>query len=161
MFARIKAAFELQAPSLICMFGMFLANSIKKTAMKFRPVFHTAFFLLLSVFIVSFDQKDEIVAALRAGSVDKMSPYFDQMVDVSIPGKSNSYSKGQAELVLKDFFNMNRVKSFELQHSGSNPSSNFIIGKLVTANGEFRTTVYMRLRGDKQMIQGIEFESKR
>lgn len=129
--------------------------------MKSRQFLHTAVFLLLSVFIISFDQKDEIVAALKAGSVDKMSPYFDQMVDVSIPGKSNSYSKGQAELVLKDFFSMNRVKNFELQHSGSNPSSNFIIGKLVTANGEFRTTVYMRLRGDKQMIQGIEFEAKR
>lgn len=93
--------------------------------MKTRLFLHTAVLLLLSVFIVSFDQKDEIVAALKTGSVDKMSPYFDQMVDVSIPGKSNSYSKGQAELVLKDFFNMNRVRNFELQHSGSNPSSNF------------------------------------
>jgi Domain of unknown function (DUF4783) len=117
------------------------------------------FFIFLTSF--SFAQKDEIVNALKSGSVEKMSVYFDQMVDVTIPGKSNSYSKGQAELVLKDFFAMNKVRGFDLQHSGSNPSSNFIIGKLSTSNGDFRTTVYMRQRGDKLMIQGIEFESKK
>mgnify|MGYP002777220605 FL=1 len=115
-------------------------------------------FILLSAFTM---QKDEIVSALKSGNVEKMSPYFDQMIDITLPGKSNSYSKGQAELVLKDFFNMNRVKNFEVQHSGSNPSSNFIIGKLTTSNGDFRTTVYMRQRGDKLMVQGIEFESKK
>jgi Domain of unknown function (DUF4783) len=119
--------------------------------------------LIIFMFLTSFSpvQKDEIVSALKSGSAEKMSTYFDQMIDVTVPGKSNSYSKGQAEMVLKDFFSMNRVKGFDLQHSGSNPSSNFIIGKLSTSNGEFRTTVYMRLRGDKLMIQGIEFESKK
>jgi hypothetical protein len=122
---------------------------------------NAAVLLMVSLAIFSFTQKDEIVSALKTGSAEKLSLYFDQTVDINIPGKSNSYSKGQAELVLKDFFNLNRVKNFEVQHSGSNPSSNFIIGKLSTANGEFRTTVYMRLRGDKQMIQGIQFEIKK
>jgi hypothetical protein len=117
---------------------------------------------ILFVFATSFTvQKDEIVSALKTGNVEKMSSYFDQMIDITLPGKSNSYSKGQAEMVLKDFFNLNRVRNFEVQHSGSNPSSNFIIGKLTTSNGDFRTTVYMRQRGDKLMIQGIEFESKK
>jgi len=112
------------------------------------------------VALLSFTQKDDIVAALKTGSVEKMSKYFDSMVDVSLPGKSNSFSKGQAELVIKDFFTLNKVKSFELQHSGSNPSSNFIIGTLVTNGGTYRTTVYMRTKGDKNLIQGIEFEQK-
>ena len=123
-----------------------------------NSLFVCMLFLVASAFTV---QKDEIVNALKSGSVEKMSPYFDQMVDITLPGKSNSYSKGQAEMVLKDFFTMNRVKNFEVQHSGSNPSSNFIIGKLITSNGDFRTTVYMRQRGDKLMVQGIEFESKK
>lgn len=127
-----------------------------------KTIFTSIFFLLLVAGIsFSFTQKDEIIDALKTGDVNKLSKYFDQMVDVTIPGKSNSFSKGQAELVIKDFFNVNRVKNFELQHSGSNPSSNFIIGKLSTSNGEFRTTVYMRQRGDKLMIQGIEFEPKK
>lgn len=118
--------------------------------------------LLLAIVVASsFIQKDEIVDALKSGDAEKLSRHFDQTVDISMPGKSNSYSKGQAEMVLKDFFSMNKVRNFELQHSGSNPSSNFIIGKLTTANGSYRTTVYMRQRGDKQLIQGIEFENAR
>ncbi len=117
--------------------------------------------LPLVVLLVSFTyQKDDIVAALKTGSADKLAKYFDNMVDVSVPGKSNTFSKGQAEMVVKDFFTLNKVKNFELQHSGSNPSSNFIIGTLTTNGASYRTTVYMRSRGDKQLIQGIEFELK-
>lgn len=124
--------------------------------------FFSLFFLLVStIAIVSFVQKDEIVDALKAGDTEKLSKHFDQVIDISMPGKSKSYSKDQAEMVLKDFFSMNKVRTFELQHSGSNPSSNFIIGKLTTANGIFRTTVYMRQRVTKQLIQGIEFENVR
>ena len=128
--------------------------------MKMKYFLQSVFLMLLVTALVSFTQKDDIVAALKAGNVEKMAKYFDGMVDVSLPGKSNSFSKGQAELVIKDFFNLNKVKSFELQHSGSNPSSNFIIGTLVTSGGTYRTTVYMRTKGDKNLVQGVEFEQK-
>ncbi|MBY0476876.1 MAG: DUF4783 domain-containing protein [Chitinophagaceae bacterium] len=128
--------------------------------MKVKHLFSFLLLVSLVVTITSFTQKEEIVAALKTGSVDKMAKYFDNMVDVSVPGKSNTFSKGQAEMVLKDFFTLNRVRNFEIQHSGSNPSSNFIIGTLTTAGGNYRTTVYMRTKGDKQLMQGIEFELK-
>nr|WP_294902778.1 DUF4783 domain-containing protein [uncultured Lacibacter sp.] len=128
--------------------------------MKTKYLLQTTILFFLSVFLVSFTQKDDIVTALKTGNVEKMSKYFDNTIDVSVPGKSNSFSKGQAELVIKDFFNLNKVRAFELQHSGSNPSSNFIIGTLTTAGGTYRTTVYMRTKGDKQLIQGVEFEQK-
>ncbi len=128
--------------------------------MKTKYLFLNTLLVITVATLLSFTQKDDIVAALKTGSVEKMAKYFDSMVDVSLPGKSNSFSKGQAELVIKDFFTLNKVKSFELQHSGSNPSSNFIIGTLVTNGGTYRTTVYMRTKGDKNLIQGIEFEQK-
>lgn len=128
--------------------------------MKTRKFFFILFLFTVTLSISSFAQKEEIIAALKTGSVDKMSRYFDQMLDLNVPGKNNTYSKGQGELVLKDFFGLNKVKNFEVQHSGNNPSSNFIIGTLSTSSGDFRTTVYMRQRGDKLLIQGIDFESK-
>lgn len=128
--------------------------------MSAKNVFNFLLLISLTAFSYSFTQKDDIVTALKSGSADKMAKYFDNMVDVSIPGKSNTFSKGQAEMVVKDFFTLNRVKNFEVQHSGSNPSSNFIIGTLTTSSGNYRTTVYMRSRGDKQLIQGVEFEQK-
>ena len=114
----------------------------------------------LLLLLTAFTQKEDVVAALRAGSAEKMAKYFDNMVDVSVPGKSNTFSKGQAEMVLKDFFSLNRVKGFELEHSGSNPSANFIIGTLLTSGGTFRTTVYMCMKGDKLLVQGVEFDQK-
>ncbi len=128
--------------------------------MSAKNVFNFLLLISLTAFSYSFIQKDDIVTALKSGSADKMAKYFDNMVDVSIPGKSNTFSKGQAEMVVKDFFALNKVKNFEVQHSGSNPSSNFIIGTLTTNSGNYRTTVYMRSRGDKQLIQGVEFEQK-
>lgn len=128
--------------------------------MSTKNMFNFLLLISLTVFSYSFIQKDDIVTALKSGSADKMAKYFDNMVDVSIPGKSNTFSKGQAEMVMKDFFALNKVKNFEVQHSGSNPSSNFIIGTLTTNSGNYRTTVYMRSRGDKQLIQGVEFEQK-
>ncbi len=128
--------------------------------MSTKNVFNFLLLISLTVFSYSFIQKDDIVTALKSGSADKMAKYFDNMVDVSIPGKSNTFSKGQAEMVVKDFFTLNKVRNFEVQHSGSNPSSNFIIGTLTTSSGNYRTTVYMRSRGDKQLIQGVEFEQK-
>jgi hypothetical protein len=126
--------------------------------MSTKNVFNFLLLFSLTVLFYSFTQKDDIVTALKTGSADKMAKYFDSMVDVSVPGKSNTFSKGQAEMVLKDFFTLNKVHNFDVQHSGSNPSSNFIIGTLTTSGGNYRTTVYMRIRGDKQLVQGIEFE---
>jgi hypothetical protein len=126
--------------------------------MKTQLIVLSFLFVTLGSFSVA--QKDDIITGLKTGSVEKLSKHFDNMVDVTVPGKTNSFSKTQAEMILKDFFSLNKVKNFELQHSGSNASSNFMIGTLTTANGNYRTTVYMRMRGDKQMIQGIEFEQK-
>lgn len=110
----------------------------------------------LLLVLTAFAQRDEIVAALRIGSAERLARYFDQAVDITLPDKSNTFSKGQAELVLRDFFEQHKVRNFVVQHSGSNPTSNFIIGTLSTASGEFRTTVFTRQRGDKQLIQGME-----
>jgi hypothetical protein len=142
------------------MFGMFFVQQFKMKQMKTLKLTVVFFLLFFSLSLSSFAQKEEIVAAMKTGNVDKMSKHFDQMIDLNVPGRNNTYSKGQGELVLKDFFAANRVKNFEVQHSGSNPSSNFIIGTLFTSNGDYRTTVYMRQRGDKLLIQGIEFEPK-
>jgi hypothetical protein len=126
--------------------------------MKVKLVLLTMIFT--AVVSGAFAQRDDIVAGLKTGIVDKLSKHFDNMIDLTVPGKSNSFSKGQAEMVLKDFFTLNKVRNFEVQHEGSNASSNFIIGMLTTAGGTYRTTVYLRMRGDKQLIQGIEFEQK-
>lgn len=112
---------------------------------------------LLSSFTV-FSSIDEVIAAMKTGNASEIAKFFDNTVEINMPDKSNSYSKSQGELVLKDFFNSNAVKVFEVIHKGENSGSQYCIGTLLTKNGSFRTTIYMKKKGDKQVLQGITFE---
>ena len=101
---------------------------------------------------------DEVITALRSGNATQMSKFFDNTVEITMPDKNNSYSKSQAEMVLTDFFSNNSVKSFAVIHKGENAGSQYAIGTLVTKNGSFRTTIFMKLKADKQFLQEIRFE---
>ena len=103
---------------------------------------------------------DEVVNAIKSGNVSTVAKFFDNSVEISMPDKSNSYSKNQAEIILRDFFSNNGVKDFAIIHKGENAGSQYCIGTLVTKNGSFRTTVFMKQKNDKQLLQEIRFENK-
>ncbi len=111
---------------------------------------------LLSSFTYSSVQ--DVVNALKSGNAALVSKYFDNTIDITLSDKSNSYSKSQAELVLKDFFITNGVKNFNVIHTGDNAGSQYCIGTLQTKKGTFRTTIYMKQKGDKQVLQELKFE---
>lgn len=118
----------------------------------------TATFLLSSfTFLISID---EVITGMKNGDAKEIARFFDNTIEITMPGKSNSYSKNQAEIVLKDFFATNGVKSFEVLHKGENGGSQYCIGTLVTKNGSFRTTVFMKQKIDKQVLQEIRFETR-
>ncbi|MDN3657635.1 DUF4783 domain-containing protein [Ferruginibacter paludis] len=126
--------------------------------------FFTIVPILTGLFLSSFTLKvgiDDVIAAMQTGNSAQIAKFFDNTVEITMPDKSNSYSKSQGELVLKDFFATNIVKSFEVIHKGQNAGSQsqYCIGKLVTKAGTYRTTVYMKQKGDLQVIQELRFEN--
>lgn len=102
---------------------------------------------------------DDVIAAMKTGNASQVANFFDNNVEISMPEKSNSYSKRQGELVLKDFFTTNVVKSFEVIHKGENAGSQYCIGTLVTKGGSYRTTIFMKQKGDQQVLQELRFEN--
>jgi len=120
--------------------------------------FFTYSLIVLLFCLSSFISVDEVISAIKNGSVSQLSKYLDNTIEITFTDKSNTYSKSQAELVLKDFFNNNEVKGFELMHRGDNTNAQFLIGTLETKNGEYRTTIYMKQKGDKQLLQELRFE---
>jgi hypothetical protein len=126
---------------------------------------HIAGFLLTVFVLVSYTQQlapiDEVVSAMKNGNAGLLSKYFDQTIEISLPDRSDAYSKTQAEVVLKDFFQTKGVKSFETEHRSDNHGSLFCIGTLNTRNGIYRTTIHMKTRSDKQLLQEIRIEEKR
>jgi len=113
--------------------------------------------VIFSSFVV-FSSIDEVIAAMKTGNATEIARFFDNTVEINIPDKSNNYSKSQAELVLKDFFSTNSVKSFDVIHKGENAGSQYCVGTLVTKNGSYRTTIFMKKKGEKHVLQTIAFE---
>jgi len=110
---------------------------------------------LVSSYTIS-PEMDDIIAALKAGSSAQLAKYFDTRVDLSLPAKSDNYSRTQGEMVMKDFFAQNPVKSFELKHKGENKDgSQYCTGTLVTKNGNYRVTLFMKQKGDKLLLQQL------
>jgi hypothetical protein len=118
--------------------------------------------LFSSLFLVSFAPTytiEEVVVAMRTGNAPQLAKYFDDRVDITLPDKSNNYSKSQAEMILKDFFSTSGVKNFQVKHKGEVNGSQFCTGTLETKIGNYRTKLYMKQKGDKQVLQEIAFQS--
>lgn len=115
-----------------------------------------ASFILLS--FKPFFNIDEVAVAMRSGNISQLSGYLDSRVDISLPDKSDTYSKSQAEMIIRDFFMTNKVQNFQVKHKGENGGSEFCIGILKTSTGDFRTTLFMKLKGDRQMLQELRFQ---
>jgi len=125
--------------------------------MKKSVIWLTGVFVLLTSFYFQ-SGIDQVISALKSGNASGVTKYFDSFIDITLPDKSSNYSKSQGELVIKDFFDNNGVKSFEVRHRGSNDNGEYCIGTLQSKNGNFRTTVFMRNKGNKQVIQDIRIE---
>ena len=123
--------------------------------MKKFLLFLSVVTLLSSFTFISFT---EVINAMKSGNATEVARYFDNTVEISLPEKSNSYSKSQALLILNDFFKSNDVKNFEVIHQSENAGSQYCIGNLTTSHGVFRTTIYMKQKGNKELVQALRFE---
>lgn len=101
---------------------------------------------------------DDVVVAIKNGDASEVAKYFDNTVEITMPDKTNSYSKSQAELVMRDFFSTNIIKDFEVIHKGDNAGSQYCVGTLETKNGIFHTTIFLKQKADKQVLQELRFE---
>ncbi|HEY4109914.1 DUF4783 domain-containing protein [Puia sp.] len=120
--------------------------------------------LTISLVLVSFRPTytlDEITAAIKVGNAGELSRYLDNRVDISLPEKSDSYSRIQAEMIIRDFFSTNGVQNFTVKHRAPNGGgSEFCVGVLQTHNGDYRTTLFLKQKGDKQLLQELRFQAQ-
>jgi hypothetical protein len=121
------------------------------------------FFIVGSVFLLSSFVKqngiDEVIGALRSGNSTELSRFFDDNIELTLPDKSDSYSKAQAQLIVKDFFSNNGVKGFDLKHKGDAPDGHYCIGTLQTNSGSFRTHILMKSKNGKEVVREIRFQA--
>lgn len=104
---------------------------------------------------------DKIASAFREGNASAIAAYFESNVEITIKNNGNSYSKNQAEMLLKNFFTSNKPSGFSVAHEGTSPEgSKYFIGNLSTSTGTYRTYVYAKSSGGSFIIQEIRIEQQ-
>lgn len=108
------------------------------------------------------DISDDVAAAVKTGNAASVARFFSASVDMKILDKEDVYSKAQAELILKDFFAKNPVKSFAVMHKGTSKTGDqFAIGTYESASGKkFRTYFLFKKEGAGLTIQQLRFETQ-
>jgi hypothetical protein len=102
---------------------------------------------------------DGVIGALKSGNAGEFGNYFDNNIQLTLPDKADTYSKAQAQNIVKDFFSNNKVKGFEVKHKGEQNGGEYCIGTLTTTQGNFRTTVFAKNKGGKQLVNEVRFQA--
>jgi hypothetical protein len=108
----------------------------------------------------SADIYEEFANALRSGDSRQVGSFFGNTIDLMIINQEDIYSKAQAELILRDFFNKNVPKSFTLVHKGaSQEGTMYGIGTLITSNTKtYRVSFYMKTANSKNILLELRIE---
>ena len=103
----------------------------------------------------------EIKSAIQAGSSRDIARYFNNTVEIGFDGAKSTYSKTQAEFVLKNFFNKNPSAGFEFDHQGSSDrGQRYAIGTYNTKNGAYRVFVVVKQANGGYLIDTMDFTKK-
>lgn len=123
--------------------------------------------ILLSVVIMllagnlSFSQGEiinDIKDAIKTGSSKEIARFLNQSVDVTLDGNMQSYSKTQAEYVLKDFFKNKPPSSFTIVHQGASKGGlPYAIGQYISKGETYRVWVRIKNTGSQYLIHEISF----
>lgn len=128
---------------------------------KMSKNFILAILFCISAIGYSNAQNNVISGALNTGNTATLSTYIDTHVSITILDNENTYTKQQAEMILRDFFAKHPAKSYSTVHEGTSPEgSKFTVGTLVTANGNFRTFFLIKQKDASFTIQEIRFEAQ-
>ena len=126
-----------------------------------KSIFITLFIMSLSGMHTSAQGFDNIASYIRKGDAPGLAKSFGNNVEISMKDAQNSYSKSQAEAVLKNFFSVHAPKTFTVVHQGQSPEgAKYFIGTLSTSAGTYRTYVYAKQVSNAFVIQEIRFEAQ-
>ena len=117
---------------------------------------------LVLAYSMGFAQADiinDVKEAIKLGSSKEIVKYLNTNVDITIDGNLDSYSRTQAEFVLKEFFRKNPPSSFTIVHQGaSKGGSPYATGQYASTNQNVYL-VWVRIKkiNDKFLIHEMSF----
>lgn len=123
------------------------------------PLFLSAI-MLAGVAPMPVNGLDAIAGYIGAGNAKGLSTHFDSFVQLTIDGREGTYSRKQAEAIMRDFFRQYPPKQFVIDHASDagDGLTRYAIGTYVSGSKKFRTYVYLNKKGESLYIQELSFQ---
>ncbi len=95
---------------------------------------------------------------MKNGNAGTIALYFDNTVDLTYDNTQSTYSKIQAEMILRDFYLKHSPKNFNVDYLGNSPNNDaqYLIATLQTSTGKYRVYMYFRNKDGKKIIKEIK-----
>lgn len=103
---------------------------------------------------------DEIIQSLKTGNARVLSGYFNQNVELSVPGNDNVFSRAQAQIIVNEFFSSHSPQNFSVIHQGGKEGAQYVIGNLGTRKGSFRVYFLLKKNDGKDYIHQLKIEKQ-
>ena len=101
----------------------------------------------------------KIASAIKTGNAKELSAFFNANIELTVLETDGTYSKSQAEIILKDFFVKNPPQDFTINHNGaSKDMSQYYIGSYKTKQQTFRIYFLLKPGTEKMLIQQLQIE---
>ena len=144
------------------MLNFFVILTFSRNKMKRSLLLFFLFFVILSIDNHQAHAQSTVInnvrAALRAGSSKELAKTFNATVELNFDGEKSSYSRTQAEFVIRDFLKKHPPTDFQYIHQGSSKQGlTYVIGKYSFENGSFRVLLYIKKFGDTFAVDLMDF----
>src|SRR5690606_26713972 len=98
---------------------------------------------------------------IGAGSAKELSKYLNQTDYVMIDEQLQSYSKAQAEFVLRDYVRNHPANEFTIIHQGSSKGGQpFAIGLYKRGDETYRVFMKIQATDKQQLVHEIRFSKE-
>ncbi|MBS1626571.1 MAG: DUF4783 domain-containing protein [Bacteroidetes bacterium] len=100
---------------------------------------------------------NDIINAFKQANVTTISNYFENLIDLTLPGKTEikDISKSQAGIALKNFYEENGIKGFELASQREAGHIMYMAGKLTGQTKTYNITLLLKNKDSKHVITSI------
>lgn len=110
-------------------------------------------------FVINSNPNTTFTALERAfaeGDAKKICAYVDNKILLEINKSESVYSKSQAEIILKDFFDKNKPKSYKVNSKSTTKGNYAMIGTMSTeADKNYRISIKLREDGNVFVLDKI------
>lgn len=100
----------------------------------------------------------QITNTIRSGNTDSLAMYFNQRLELTLPGFSAISSRNQAKMVIGKFIAENAPTAFSVTNQNESTTGFFVVGTMHSGEKSFRVSFLTKELDSKQTIYQLSIE---